>query len=136
MQATQPRTQRRTALTELDTLTRWLWLLWRMALFCSLLGSPMPLVVPDGLLRLGQALRSLRRTVPSLASQRAETPYPFRPDDGHRLRAEFEATHGPRGQHLVDKLGGPADYSEHPRQYLAPPAPPSPAARQRRPFTG
>lgn len=122
--------------------TRWLWMLYRMALFCALLSSPMPLVVPDGLLRLSQALRSLRRAVPSLDSQRAETPYPFRPDDGALLRGEYEAAHGPRGQHLVDKLGGPrgthADggYPEQPREYLAPPAPPAPTnarPRQRRP---
>ena len=115
-------------------MTRWLWLLWRMALFCAMLSSPMPLVVPDGLLRLSQALRSLRRAVPSLDSQRAETPYPFLPDDGARLRPEYEAAHGPRGQHLVDKLGGYP--SEYPTRYLTPPAPPVSTTRQRHVFAG
>ncbi|KAK3933357.1 Chemokine-like protein TAFA-4 [Frankliniella fusca] len=103
---------------------RWLWLAWRLVLFCALLSSPVPLArgQPGGLLRLQHALRQLRRAVPSLDSQRAETPYPFRPEDGELLRRGYQAKYGVRGQELVDRLGG--EYLG-PKEYLAPPPAPS-----------
>ncbi|XP_026287838.1 uncharacterized protein LOC113213104 isoform X2 [Frankliniella occidentalis] len=114
----------RPAVRELDVVARWLWLAWRLVLFCALLSSPTPLSPPGGLLRLTHALRQLRRAVPTLDSQRAETPYPFRPEDGELLRPEYQAKYGVRGQGLVEQLGG--QYLG-PKDYLTPPAPPGTA---------
>lgn len=107
-------------------MARGLWLLWRLLLFSALLASPVPLAVPAGLLRLGDALRALRAAgTRAIGPDHTETPYPFGPGDGERLRPDFQARHGPMGSLLVQQLGDHGlgqRQQPNPKVYLTPPA--------------